>query len=243
MKLNYLLLFAILTLLFTNCDTKEKATAPTHTVEKWHTLTLTFEGEQTSESDVNNPFLNYLLMVEFQLDETKKSIRGFYAADGNAAETSADAGAIWKVRFTPDEIGDWRYSASLYKGDSIAIRNDFESGEKVAIANSDGQFEVVASTATGNDIRARGRVVAENGYFKFQGTDQYFLKAGTDSPENFLAYTGFDNTYRITAANRDGEAKTDVTIHAYQPQLQDWHEGDPTWKNAKGKELIGAIKY
>jgi len=240
MKINYLLSIVIISILVA-CNNEQESTVLT--VQKWHTLTLSFEGEQTSESDANNPFINYLLIVDFQQNETKKTIRGFYAADGNAAESSAEAGAVWQVRFSPDIIGEWTYSASLYKGDSIALKSDYTSGEKIAIENSKGSFNVVPSTATGNDFKAKGRVLAHNGYFKYQDTDEYFLKAGADSPENFLAYTGFDNTYRVTAASRDGEAKTNETIHSYQPHLQDWQEGDPTWKNGKGKEIIGSINY
>ena len=32
-------------------------------------------------------------------------------------------------------------------------------------------------------------------------------------------------------------------MKTYQPHLQDWTEGDPTWKNGKGKGLIGALNY
>ena len=33
--------------------------------------------------------------------------------------------------------------------------------------------------------------------------------------------------------------------HQYQPHLNDWNEGDPTWGNdgTKGKEIIGALNY
>ncbi|MEM9160503.1 MAG: DUF5060 domain-containing protein, partial [Verrucomicrobiota bacterium] len=64
-------------------------------VRQWHTLTLSFEGPQTSETSEYNPFTNYRLLVKFTHRESDYWIRGFYAADGNAAETSADAGNIW----------------------------------------------------------------------------------------------------------------------------------------------------
>jgi len=32
-------------------------------------------------------------------------------------------------------------------------------------------------------------------------------------------------------------------IHTFNPHLSDWKEGDPTWKDGKGKSLIGAYNY
>jgi hypothetical protein len=43
-------------------------------------------------------------------------VPGFFAADGNAAETSATGGNQWRVHFTPDEEGTWTYTASFRRG-------------------------------------------------------------------------------------------------------------------------------
>lgn len=88
-------------------------------LKKWHKVTLSFKGEEMSENDAINPFLNYRLNVTFENNNKVYTIPGFYAADGNAAESSADKGAVWKVRFTPDEIGEWTYSGSFRKGDQM----------------------------------------------------------------------------------------------------------------------------
>ena len=32
-------------------------------------------------------------------------------------------------------------------------------------------------------------------------------------------------------------------IHTYAPHVPDWRAGDPTWKDGKGKGLIGALNY
>ncbi|MGY8696735.1 MAG: DUF5060 domain-containing protein, partial [Verrucomicrobiia bacterium] len=50
-----------------------------------------------------------------------------------------------------------------------------------------------------------------------------------------LAYTDFDNTE--TRLPKKGPLKT------WSPHAQDWRAGDPTWKNGKGKNLIGAMNY
>jgi len=227
-------------LLLSNCDFTEKNEM---TVQKRHILTLSFEGPPSSESDADNPFLNYRLLVEFQHEGTMKMVRGFYAADGNAAETGAEAGNVWQVRFTPDRTGEWTYAATLYKGDRIAVQDDYSSGEQIPISNSTGAFTVMPSDKSGNDFRAKGRLIAYEGYFKYRDSDEYFLKAGANSPENFLAFIGFDDTYRMTAESREGEAQTDQGIHDYQAHVSDWQGGDPTWQDGKGKGIIGAINY
>lgn len=210
---------------------------------QWHTVTLSFEGPETSETEKENPFLNYRLTVEFQNGETRYTVQGFYAADGNAAETSSTQGNSWQVRFTPDKMGKWTYSARLSYGDSIALSDDLNAGKTVSISDAKGDFRVVRSAKEGDDFRAHGRIEAADGYFKFRGTENYWLKAGTNSPENLLAYVDFDDTYRIKAEARDGEAAAPAGIHTYEPHLKDWKTGDPTWKNGKGKSLIGAVNY
>jgi hypothetical protein len=32
-------------------------------------------------------------------------------------------------------------------------------------------------------------------------------------------------------------------LHHYEPHVRDWRSGDPTWKEGKGKGLIGALHY
>lgn len=99
-------IYSILILTLFACQTKEKRVART-SYQQWHTIALDVEGAQTSETADENPFLNYRLMVEFEYKEATYAIRDFYAADGDAAETSAEAVDIWQVRFTPDKIGEW----------------------------------------------------------------------------------------------------------------------------------------
>ncbi|TGV01328.1 DUF5060 domain-containing protein [Flavivirga rizhaonensis] len=211
--------------------------------KQWHTVTLPFEGPETSELDPDNPFLNYRLSVEFIHKKTKYRVRGFYAADGNASETGTDKGNIWKVRFTPDYLGTWNYTAILHHQDSIALEEDLTKGKSIELSNSEGQFIVVNSDKEGSDFRAKGRLHASKGYYKFQDSDKYWIKGGTNSPENLLGYVDFDSTYRMQASSREGEASTNDEIHKYAAHLKDWKSGDPSWKNGKGKSLIGAINY
>ncbi|WP_422081863.1 DUF5060 domain-containing protein [Ulvibacterium sp.] len=237
---NLLLLASII--LFLSCGEKENK-KPLAEYRQWHTVTLSFEGPDTAEGDDENPFLNYRLSVTFKNGENEYTLPGFYAADGNAAETSADSGNIWQVRFTPDREGEWSYTATLYKGENIALSDNSNDGTPVEITNAMGDFKVVPSDKNGEDFRAHGRLITSNGYFQFKDSGKYWIKGGADSPENLLAYEDFDGTYRMQTSNDDGEAKTNDTIHSYTPHLKDWKEGDPTWQNGKGKGLIGALNY
>ena len=228
-------------LLFLHACTSNEA--PSLTLPQWHTLTLSFEGPHTSEQASPNPFTDYILVVDFQQGERTYRIEGFYAADGNAAETQADTGNVWQVRFTPDQMGAWTYQARLYTGSNIAISDQPITGEEIPILDATGTFQVIDPVVNGRDFRGRGRLVVEDTYYKFRGTDTYFLKGGTDSPENFLAYADFDGTYRYSAAAREGEAAPKASLHQYEPHQGDWREGDPTWQGGKGKNMIGALNY
>ena len=212
-------------------------------IQKWHCLTLSFEGPQTEETNPENPFLDYKLEVTFKTKNQTKIIRGFYAADGIAANTSASIGNIWQVRFNPDQIGQWTYSAHLYKGKNIAVAGKETRGEEISISNSEGSFTVVDSDKKNTDFRSKGRIIAESGFFKFENSNKHWLKIGTNSPENLLAYEDFDGTNRISAALKGGEAKAPDVLHKYENHLKDWEQNDPSWQNGKGKALIGSINY
>lgn len=230
----------IIALCCINCAPTEKEVVHIE-YQQWHTITLPFNGPETSETHAVNPFLNYRLIVTFTHEDVEYNIRGFYAADGNAAETSADSGSVWQVRFTPDKIGEWKYSARFDEGEEIALKND--GGVAIDIPNASGTFRVVPSDKQGVDFRAHGRLVNDKGYFRFKGSGDYWIKGGADSPENLLAYQDFDGTYRMQSSDSDGEARTNDTIHSFEPHIRDWQEGDPTWKGGKGKGLIGAMNY
>lgn len=212
-------------------------------IPKWHTVTLNFEGPQTSELAEVNPFTHYRLIVDFTHEGKTTRVRGFYATDGNAAHTSASAGSVWQVKFSPGEEGNWSYKASLQQGENIATKDNFFNGEEVSLAKPDGVFQVVPSLAKTPDFKALGRLEAIKGYFRTQENHQFWLKGGANSPENFLAYVDFDGTYRVTAQEREGEAKSGKGIHRYTPHLQDWQPGDPTWQIDKGKGMVGAVNY
>ncbi len=207
-------------------------------LKKWHKVTLMFEGPESSEQAEENPFLSYRLNVTFSHSGTDKKyvVPGYFAADGDAGNTSAEEGHSWKVHFTPPETGEWTYQVDFKKGKWASVRTSskLKSGEYMDGAS--GKFTIAETDKTGRDFRGKGMLeyVGER-YLKFQN-GEYFLKCGSDAPENFLAYDKFDGTFQ-----NDGHK--DNLVKTWEAHLQDWKEGDPSWKNGKGKEIVGAVNY
>lgn len=196
----------------------------------WHTTTLLFDGPQSSEDNLNNPFLNFRFNVSFTSPSGKTFlVPGYYAADGNAAETGAISGNKWAVHFTPNEIGIWSYLVSFRTAHEIAVDLSPLAGVPLSIDGSSGSIEIHQNNKTLPDNRAKGRLnyVGER-YPKFEGNASYFIKVGADSPENLLAHKDFDNA---------------VTNKDWAGHIPDWNPGDPSWQGEKGKGLIGALNY
>jgi hypothetical protein len=208
-------------------------------LRKWHKVTLSFNGPTTSESATPNPFTNYRLDVTFQHAGSGKTyvVPGYYAADGNAANTSASSGNVWRTHFAPDETGTWTYQASFRSGTNVHAGST-GSGSSAGFFDGDsGSFTILDTDKTGRDLRGKGllQYVGKH-HLRFAGTGTYFMKAGVDSPENLLAYADFDGDFKT-----DGQG--DDLIKNWQPHVADWKSGDPVWQGSKGKGLIGAINY
>ncbi len=205
----------------------------------WHTITLDLAGPFASETDSTpNPFTDYRLTVIFEHPEsgTSLTVPGFFAADGDAAQSSATCGSVWRTLFVPTMTGTWTYTVQFHAGSDVAIDTAAAATPLPPFHGQQGTFDVTATTATGRDLRAHGflQYVGQR-YLRFAGSGQYFLKAGADAPETLLAYADFDNTVA-------GKPDT-VPLKTWSPHVADWHEGDPTWHDGKGKGLIGAINY
>ncbi len=204
-------------------------------LKKWHKVTIDFAGPDTSETATPNPCTDYRLDVTFRNGDATYVVPGYYAADGNAGNTSATSGNVWRVHFCPDRTGRWNYNVSFKKGRSVAVEGGGISAG--ACDGATGSFEIGPSDKTGRDHRGKGRLQYVGGrYLRFAETGEYFLKQGADAPENLFAYEDFDGDFK-------SDGKSDNRIKCFQPHVRDWKPGDPTWKNGKGKGLIGAINY
>ena len=77
----------------------------------WYPVILTFEGPTCDEAP--ETFRNYRLDVTFTHGCRSMTVPGYFAADGDAANTSATSGNKWRVKFTPDATGHWHYQISF----------------------------------------------------------------------------------------------------------------------------------
>ena len=208
-------------------------------LKQWHKITLTMEGPHAKESDTApNPFTDYNFVVTFMhRSGVSLSVPGYFAADGNAGETSATQGNRWRAHFSPPLAGEWRYTVTFREGPGVALQGVTDAGKALGqYEKQAGMFVVGKSDKVGRDLRAHGRLqYVGKRYLQFADSGDYFLKAGADAPETLLAYEDFDGT--IAANPKKGPIKS------YRPHLKDWHLGDPLWKGGKGKGLIGAINY
>jgi len=209
-------------------------------LKRWHDVVLTFEGPVTNELAVPNPFMDYRLDVTFAKGGKRFVVPGYYCADGRIDQTGMPYGNKWRVHFRPCETGVWTYAVSFRRGPYAAVSGDPQAGEEVSFDGLTGTIEIADTDKTGRDFRGKGRLeyVGER-YLKFAGTGEYFLKAGADSPENFLAYYQFDGT----SDHDSTDPRKKKTLHRYSGHLSDWKEGDPFWKEARGKSIIGAVNY
>jgi hypothetical protein len=207
-------------------------------LRQWHKVTLTLDGPQADErSNSPNPFMDYRMDVTFahESGSPRYTVPGYFAGDGNAANSSATSGNKWRAHLTPDKIGRWNYRISFASGKGVALA---AAGVGRALASIDGKTGMIHIAGTDKkapDFRARGRLQhTGKHYLQFLGTGEYFLKLGADSPETLLAYVDFDGTIA---------RRPQVPLHTYAPHIQDWKPGDPTWKDGKGKGLIGVVNY
>ena len=215
-------------------------------LKQWHKVTLTLDGPFARESDTNpNPFTDYRMTVTFRHESGSPSysVPGYFAADGKAANSSADSGNKWRAHLSPDKPGRWIYRVSMVAGDNVAIKADMDGKPSVKHHGKTGEFHVRPTDKAGRDFRCKGRLqyIGEH-YLRFAGSGEYYLKGGADSPENFLAYDEIDGTYDADAGS-GSYSHIGGFIHKYKPHLQDWRPGDPAWKDGKGKGIIGALNY
>lgn len=204
-------------------------------LKQWHKVTVSVAGPSTRETAKSpNPFLSFRMTATFHHVATKEDVvvPGYFAADGQAGESGATAGDIWRAHLCPRKTGLWRYTISLVTGNNVAVSS---LGGQPAKGNGvTGAFTVGKSDKLADlrDFRGKGMILPRSGYL-VHDNGQHFVKVGTDSPESMLGYVDFDGT--VTNKKK---------LHDWSPHVQDWVDGDPVWKGGnKGKGLVGAFNY
>jgi hypothetical protein len=218
------------------------ATLGSMQVPLWSPVQMDFEGPEAHElGDVPNPFLDVRLTLHLTSPSGLSfEIPGFFDGDGEGAPS----GSTWRARWLPSETGEWAYEARFRAGAGVALSLDPNAGLPTGTAVEG------AVTVGGPDPEARGfyrhgmlRYVGGH-YLRFDDRS-YFLKGGTNSPENLLGYEGFDNTFDQAG----GTATTGLPngLHRYPSHVLDWTDGDPYFVSADSgydaRGLIGALNY
>ncbi len=201
--------------------------------KKWHPITLTLDGPSASETSNPSPFLDHRFNVTFSKGGKSIVVPGYFAADGDAANTSATSGNKWRARFVPDETGTWTYTTSFRTGAGVAVDDSPTAGTPNEFDGLTGTFTVAGTDKTGKDFRARGVLRQVGEHYLLFDSGEWFITSGAGSPETFLAYAGFDNTFSTGA----------WIPKSYAAHIGDWNAGDPVWAGDKGKGIIGAINY
>lgn len=180
-------------------------------LRKWHKVTIQYSSDDVySETASPNPFTDRRLIVTFDNGSTTHVVEGYFAADGDAANSNSFSGNVWFAHVSPEQTGNWNYTARFYQGTDVAVASDPGS----PVDTKTGSFVISETDKSGSDMRGKGilRYVNER-YPRFDNGD-YFIKAGPGDPENFLGYVDFDNS---------PNAK-----HDYSEHVGDWNAGDPT---------------
>ncbi|TWT39797.1 hypothetical protein KOR42_51750 [Thalassoglobus neptunius] len=238
-------------------DVRGTSEAP-DTLMRWHRVSLTFDGPETSETAQPNPYYQYRLDVTFEGPNGQQmTVPGFYAADGNAGQTGANSGNKWRAYFSPNQVGEWNWMVSFREGKDVSISAAPQAGKAWApLDGQSGTFTVVESDKSGRDFRSpeKGLILNRGHHFLTYSNGDVFLKGGPGVPENMLGYYGFDNT---TSHNKRGPLyddipKSEIYLHRFAGHTQDWEPGDPDWSRNDGPEetrenagrnFIGMLNY
>jgi hypothetical protein len=196
-------------------------------------------GLSESSPSPHNPWLDYRMQA-LMVSPTGRTfeVAGFYAADG----AGGDSGSVWKLRFTPDEPGTWGFVMIFEHGPRLNVRELSVRGTQVFPSGYPFYFQVGPRRDTAQGFHARGPVEAVGARYLRHRDGTWFLKTGTNSPENLLGYAGFDG-----ARDLGGLPRSASFLHRYAEHRADWRPGDPDWSSGgdpeAGKGIIGALNY
>ncbi|GAB0491020.1 hypothetical protein MMPV_002263 [Pyropia vietnamensis] len=199
----------------------------------YHRQVAFWNGPNTNEAATPNPFTDFRLDCSWAHEASGTRLRtpGYYAADGNAADSGATGGDKWACEFVPTKTGSWKVTASFRRGPWVAASEDPSAGQAVGFNGQSKTFSVQASDKGGKDFRGQGllRWTGGSRYLSWSGTGKVWVKNGAGCPENVLGDSAFDNT--------------PGSHHTWGPHVRDWVAGDPTWKGGRGKGIVGMVRW
>jgi len=222
---------------------QSEVVAPAETT-LWHPMQIDIiEPSLTTDESADdlNPFLDIALNILFTAPDGRQfTVPGFYAGNGEGN----GSGAVWRVRFSPDRVGEWQYRVSFLTGLEIAV-DDTTASKTLPNDGEQGAFEVAAASSSAPGFLAHGRLNYVGQHYMQFADGTYWIKSGVDSPENLFGFAGFDGT--VDQAGGLDESGLIDGLHHYEPHVADWREGDPDFVNSdtgvRGRGLVGAINY
>lgn len=205
---------------------------------QWRPIQLDFEGPFATQTDtLPNPFLDLRLEVTFTAPSGATwVVPGYFAGDGNGGA----AGNVWRVLFSADEVGTWTWTASMRAGSQVAVSLDPSAGTPTSFDGQTGSLAVIGPSPDATGFLVRGRLSHVGEHYLRHADGTYFLKSGTNSPENLFGFSGFTDVQDIGGSSFG-------VIHDYASHVADWNPGDPE-QGAPGapdgiKGIIGALNY
>jgi hypothetical protein len=121
----------------------ESANPPAEKVHRWDAIELTHQGPR-----VGNPFVDVSLTGTFRLKNRAVAVEGFYDGDGS-----------YKIRFMPDELGDWTWTTA---------------SNAPLLSGKSGAFECISPEADN-----RGPVSVRDGYHFGYADGTPYVECGT----------------------------------------------------------------
>ncbi len=234
-------------------------------IKTWHKISIDF---MTAETFTESPstFRDHRLDVTFSATHPQTNelvtyeVPGFFAADGDAANSGAAEGNVWRVNFTPPFEGEWTYEASFLKGTDIAARTSAAPGdpgvEVLGFETAEaGSFTVDPTDKTGEDFRAKGMILQaeDTHYLQHQGDGDFFIRGGPGVPENLLATADYDGWRKgFTSPDDAGpgsENPNNVARHQFANHIDDFAgDSSDTWtidseNTGDGTAILGAVDY
>lgn len=165
------------------------------------------------------------------------TVPGVFAGDGQSGST----GTVWQAFISVDEPGTWSYEVTFVKGDNAAVTENASTESSVEPDGQSGKLCIPETATSASGFYASGKLTYAGDHYLHDAEGNPWLKGGTNSPENFLGYAGFDNTIDQPGGGEDGGLEQG--LHHFSNHEADWNEGDPDWNNGDGKAIIGALNY
>ena len=227
-----------MTLIFVLAQAQAMAANVSGVRQKWQPINVDFTGPSATERDQSpNPFLDLRLTVTFTSPSGRNiEVPGFFAGDGNGN----GSGNVWRARFAADETGTWQYKGALRSGKNVAIDTDASAGSSATLNGDSGSFQITQQPSNAPGFLKHGRLNYVGGHYLKFADGPYWIKSGTDSPENFLGYAGIDGTVDAGGIDKN-------FLHKYTSHRDQWRSGDPLFTNSKTGEdslgIIGSLNY